>query len=213
MGSKDLPWFVEPPVRSSKRVRSPSNFVEPPVQSSKRVKPSYDFIEPPDEVEERPIEDFIEPYQPPKQPRRANFVESHGPTRPAPRNSSSATRDRPTKPDKPRDKKKVDSATLRGHDGGYSDGSGFSGRGGGVKESSAEKQSGVKDDKGERLKFEAAVGISKPRSSSDGAGGKEASKTSEVSGRGASKRTDTGGDGEKEGKKRVPTRKVVSYMK
>jgi len=60
------------------------------------------------------------------------------------------------------------------------------------------------------LKSETAVGISKPRSSSDGAGGREPSKTSEVSGRGASKRTETGRDHGKEGKKRVPRRKVVS---
>ena len=69
------------------------------------------------------------------------------------------------------------------------------------------------DDKGKRLKSEATAGISKPRSSSDEAGGREASKTSEVSGRGASKRTATGGDNGKERKKGVPTRKAVSYMK
>jgi hypothetical protein len=230
MGSKDLPWFVAPPVRSSKRVRSPSDFVEPPVRSSKRVKPLYDFveppvrpskrakspvdfIEPPIKVKERPIQDFIEPYQPPKQQLRgSDFIES--PTRPAPRKRSSATRDRSTKPAKPREKKNVDRVTFGGHDGGYVDGSGFSDGGGGFKESSSENQPGVKDAKGERLKSEAAVGISKPRSSSDGAGGREARrKTSEVSGRGASKGTETNGDSGKEGKKRVPTRKAVSYMK
>src|SRR5277367_5687313 len=180
MASKDLPWFVAPLVQSSKRVRSPSNFVEPPVRSSKRAKSPFDFIEPPIKVKRPPIENFIEPYQPPRSPQ---FIES--PTRPAPRKSSTATRERPTKPRKPREKKSVNSGTLVRHVGGYSDGGGFSDGGGGFKDSSSMKQSGVKDDKAEGLKSETAVGISKPRSSSDGAGGREPSKTSEVSGRGA----------------------------
>jgi hypothetical protein len=127
MASHDFSCFVEPPVLSSKPVKSSSRFVESPVKVTKR----------------RNEENFVSPYRPTKLRRHPDFVES--PTWTAPRKSSSTKRDRLRRPAKPQEKKSVDPESLCDSDGGYSDGDGFCDNSAGFGDSSSEKCYGVMD--------------------------------------------------------------------
>jgi hypothetical protein len=130
MAPQDFSLFIEPPIPSSNRVKSSSNFIESPVKTTKR------------KVEQN---QFISPQRQTKRARASDFIASPNASTQATSRGSSRRRDRLRKSCKNRDVTPIRQCTdWEGIcDGGlYSDGGGFEG---GFGESSPEKGYVVKD--------------------------------------------------------------------
>ena len=121
MGGKDLPLFIEPPIPSSKRVKSPSTFIESLVKVLKRR-----------------IE-IVSPHRHTKKPTTYDFIASPLSSSRASNKISSKKRELSSKTLNSRKMKIVHPISLGDHDSGFDD------NGGGFSQSSPVKDYPVKD--------------------------------------------------------------------